>query len=86
MLLARVEEHGIQQQDILSPTTMLPKLAVSLKRLVLEKYTFVHQKSIISTPYHFFTCTHKIKMVIVYLNPSFNCNFLMIQIIIRFGP
>ena len=43
MLLARVEEHGIQQQDILSPTTMLPKLAVSLKRLVLEKYTFVHQ-------------------------------------------
>jgi len=33
MLLARVEEHGIQQQDILSPTTMLPKLAVSLKRM-----------------------------------------------------
>lgn len=33
MLLARVEEHGVQPQDFLSPTTMLPKLAVSLKRM-----------------------------------------------------
>ena len=79
MLIARVEEHGIQQQDILSPTTMLPKLAVSLKRLVLEKYTFVHQKSLISTcntcfrlrisHCEFSTCTNKIQTVIVYLNP-----------------